>query len=165
MQNARRAGATKVNISNEKDGYINIIVSEGTPPYRFLWSNNEISQNIENLSPGQYILQVLDTNNCIINDTFKVLRTDKNCQGIPEIFTPNGDGKNDTWIIENVDIYPNIEVKIYNRWGTLVFESIGYQTPWDGTYNGKELPADAYYYVIDLKKDHDLLQGVISIIR
>ncbi len=154
-----------VSCRDESDGYINITVSDGTPPYRFLWSNSKTTKNIDNLLPNKYILQVLDTNNCLMTDTFEVLKTDKNCQGIPEIFTPNGDGQNDTWIIENVNIYPDIEVKIYNRWGTLVFESTGYNTPWDGTYNGKELPSDAYYYIIDLKKEHNLLKGIISIIR
>ena len=48
----------------------------------------------------------------------------------------------------------------------LVFKSIGYSEPWNGTYNGKELPMDAYYYIIDLNKEgHELLKGVVSIVR
>jgi gliding motility-associated-like protein len=65
-------------------------------------------------------------------------------------FTPNGDGKNDNWIIDNIDNFPDSEVEIYNRWGELLFYSKGYKTPFDGKYKGKDLPVGTYYYIIKL---------------
>ncbi|MEL7148102.1 MAG: gliding motility-associated C-terminal domain-containing protein, partial [Bacteroidota bacterium] len=69
---------------------------------------------------------------------------------IKTAFTPNGDNVNDTWIIDNITLHPGARVTIINREGNTVFESVGYNDPWDGTFEGKELPVDTYYYVIDL---------------
>jgi gliding motility-associated-like protein len=64
-------------------------------------------------------------------------------------FTPNGDGWNNTWKIDNIESYPNAKVEIYDSWGRRVFFSVGYTQEWDGTFESKELPAGTYYYIID----------------
>ena len=88
------------------------------------------------------------------------------CLEIPTIITPNNDGANDTWKIKNIDIFPDAEVLIYNRWGKLVFNSKNLSAnPWDGKYKGKELPTDSYHYILDLKDGSKPRSGVISIIR
>lgn len=88
---------------------------------------------------------------------------------IPTVITPNNDGKNDLFVIENLHtIYPNANVVIMNRWGNLVFESEGYETPWDGTKfnSGEQLPLGTYFYRIILNDGTDQeLKGPISIIR
>jgi len=84
---------------------------------------------------------------------------------IPNTFTPNGDGINDTWDIQFLNSYVNCTVNIFSRYGEKVFSSIGYGTPWDGTYRGSKLPLGPYYYVIDLKTGYKLLSGYITIIR
>lgn len=88
---------------------------------------------------------------------------------IPTVFTPNNDGKNDMFIVDNLHaLYPTCEVKIVNRWGNLVYESIGYSNPWDGTFldSGELLPTGTYFYRIDLKDDmFTEITGSISIIR
>jgi gliding motility-associated-like protein len=58
--------------------------------------------------------------------------------------------KNDTWVIDYIDQYPNHVVEIYNRWGELLYRSTAYKNDWDGTYNGENLPVGTYYYVIEL---------------
>ena len=65
-------------------------------------------------------------------------------------FSPNGDGMYDEWIIEGLSTYPNALVEVYNRWGTLVWRSEGYEQPWRGENfrNGQPLPVATYYYVI-----------------
>lgn len=71
---------------------------------------------------------------------------------IAEAITPNGDGMNDTWFIENIERYPEGKIWVYNRWGSEVFHSAGnYRNNWDGTYkdNTKKLPTGPYYYRID----------------
>ena len=59
---------------------------------------------------------------------------------VPNIFSPNGDGVNDQWVIKYLDTYPGCSVNIVNRYGQLVFKSIGYPTPWDGKVNGADAP-------------------------
>jgi gliding motility-associated-like protein len=83
----------------------------------------------------------------------------------PNSFTPNGDGINDTWIIQGLDTYPNSEVKVFSRSGSIVFYSMGNDKIWDGKYNGKPLPIGAYYYLIDLKVGQPIISGSILIIR
>lgn len=70
--------------------------------------------------------------------------------GIGEIanaFSPNGDGKNDEWLIPGMQNYPEATIAIYNRYGHKVFESTGYKTPFNGRWNGEELPLGTYYYI------------------
>lgn len=84
---------------------------------------------------------------------------------IPNAFTPNGDGKNDYWKINNAQNYPQAIVQIFTRYGQKVFESKGYSVPFDGTYNGTILPSGVYYYILNLGKSCNLLSGSLSIIR
>jgi len=84
------------------------------------------------------------------------------------LITPNGDGMNDTWVIENIWAYPEAKVTIFNRYGMIVFEGTDYHNnPWDGkTSDGKELPDGAYYYVITHDDHPDTVyKGAINLIR
>ena len=85
---------------------------------------------------------------------------------IPDTFTPNNDGINDYWDISGLQNYPGTTVNIYNRYGQLVYTSVGYSKPFDGTLNGMPLPTGTYYYTLDLKKkDCGATSGSITIIR
>lgn len=84
---------------------------------------------------------------------------------VPNAFSPNKDGINDTWQLTAIDAYPNAEVSVFNRYGKAVFTSHGYGKPWNGTYNGSPLPVGTYYYVIDLKVALPLLKGWVMILR
>ncbi len=85
--------------------------------------------------------------------------------GIPNAFSPNGDGVNDTWHIKFLDSYQQCTVSIYNRNGQNVYYANGYSIPWDGTYKGSPLPAGVYYYVINLQNITKPISGYITIIR
>lgn len=93
------------------------------------------------------------------------------CEGtdpvLPTVITPNFDGKNDLFVINFLEkLYPDCHVVIFNRWGSVVFESTGYAEPWDGTYKGEPLPMGTYFYSIELNDpDHKVLKGDISIIH
>jgi gliding motility-associated-like protein len=82
-------------------------------------------------------------------------------------FTPNGDGTNDFWDIDDIIFYPNATVKVFDRWGRLVFSSVGYADDqrWDGKYQGKDLPTGTYYYIIDLKDGSEPYKGPVTIVR
>ena len=85
---------------------------------------------------------------------------------IHNAFSPNGDLINDSWQIGNSEIYPEMEVTIYNRWGQSVWKSEkGYPAPWDGRSKGADLPVDSYHYVIDLHNGSKPLIGDITIVR
>ncbi|MBL4736343.1 MAG: gliding motility-associated C-terminal domain-containing protein, partial [Flavobacteriales bacterium] len=80
-------------------------------------------------------------------------------------FTPDDNGINDTWQIDNIDQYPNNEVKIFNRWGGLVYEAAPYQNDWDGTFDGEKLPVTAYYYVLSLGNGTPAYTGTVNLTR
>ncbi|MBC5993980.1 Ig-like domain-containing protein [Pontibacter cellulosilyticus] len=84
---------------------------------------------------------------------------------VPNAFTPNRDGVNEIWEIENIQNYPEARVEVFNRWGNLIFTSNGYGTPWDGTYKGEDLPVATYYYMIYLNKSEKPISGHVTIIR
>ena len=67
--------------------------------------------------------------------------------------TPNSDGYNDTWEIPGISRFEQADVSVFDRWGQMVYRSIGYSEPWDGTNNGKFLPTGTYYWVITLNSD------------
>lgn len=72
---------------------------------------------------------------------------------IPNAFTPNDDFSNDTWKVQPLkpsDRFVNAVIRIYNKWGALVFQANGLDEAWDGKSNGEPLPPDTYYYTIDL---------------
>ena len=83
---------------------------------------------------------------------------------VPNAFTPNGDGKNDTWVIETLQAYPGAVVTVFDRYGEKVFDNNGKNTWWDGTFKGKQQDAGAYVYVIDLKNNTPVIKGVVYII-
>jgi len=89
--------------------------------------------------------------------------------GIPTSFTPNGDFINDLWTIDGLAQYNQADVRIFDRWGQLVYRSVGYAQPWNGKNGGNDVPVGTYYYAIDLNDvqlaDLETITGYISIIR
>jgi gliding motility-associated-like protein len=83
---------------------------------------------------------------------------------IPNAISPNGDGKNDVWKLDFIDLLnPDASIQIFNRWGQTIYESIGYDFPWDGTYNGNAVPEATYYYVIKIS-DTEIYKGSILVL-
>ncbi|MBP7184732.1 MAG: gliding motility-associated C-terminal domain-containing protein, partial [Saprospiraceae bacterium] len=85
---------------------------------------------------------------------------------IPNVITPNGDGKNDNFKILNIEDYPNNKITIYNRYGDVVFTKPGYLNTWNGTWNDQALPAGTYFYYLLLDtNDTNPRTGYITIVR
>ncbi len=84
---------------------------------------------------------------------------------VPNAFTPNGDGINDTWDIKYLNSYPNSKVEIMNRYGERVYFSYGYSVAWDGRYKGADLPTGTYYYIITPGSGRKPVSGYVAIIR
>ena len=141
-----------------------VLTVSGTAPFNYQWSNGATTQEVTGLIEGNYQVTVTDANNCIGNETISIENDGDNCFNIPAGFTPNSDGTNDTWNIRGSENYPEMTVEVFNRWGTLIFSSTGYNEQWDGTYNGKELPSAVYYYIITLNEEINY-SGSITIFR
>ena len=141
----------------------------------YFWSPNPtqtLNTSLSNpsgyiLESTEFVVEVTDVNGCVGTDTVLV-------EVLPDViitsgFTPNGDGINDKWIIDNINLFPNNVVHVFNRWGQSVFEQKSYNSgnAWDGTYEGKKLPVGTYYYTIDLKDERfpEPLSGPITIYR
>ncbi|WP_210486083.1 gliding motility-associated C-terminal domain-containing protein [Rufibacter aurantiacus] len=110
-----------------------------------------------------YTVTVTTQDGCTSSDqvTITVLRPVE----VPNGFTPNGDGINDNWELPNLKSYPDCQVEVFNRWGNKVFESKGYQKPWEGRLNGQPLPAATYYYIIRLGGKQAPITGNVTIIK
>ncbi len=147
------------------DGEIILSVSGGTSPYSYNWGNGMSGPVISNLSAGSYSVTVTDGNNCEKSKSMVISNNEELCFRIPDIITPNGDGKNDTWVISGLEIYPDVVVQIFDRWGKRVFYSEGYDDNFDGTYNGRDLPMQSYHYVINLNDGSPVIIGNITIVR
>lgn len=84
---------------------------------------------------------------------------------IPNSFSPNGDHINDTWRIDDLYTYPEADISVFNRYGQLVYHSMGYNHPWAGQLNSQPLPVGTYYYMIDLKNRTPKLSGWVMILK
>ena len=143
---------------------IDITVTGGTSPYTYLWNTGETVEDITASMSGEYVVTVTDFNGCEAYDTVIIDIPLK----IPTIFTPNGDGKNDTWNILNIGTYDDVTITIFNRWGNQLFYFHGngfdYTDPenqWDGTYNGKLVPFGEYLFVINL--NGEIYKGTVLV--
>ena len=156
-----------VSCVDHSDGEISVAIEGGTHPYSILWDNGLTDENINQLSGGEYLLNVTDYNNCSI-DTIVILEIrNTSCIDIPNTITPNGDDYNDTWTITNIDLYPDYELHVFNKWGNEVYNSKEFnQEEWDGTRSGNPLPSDVYYYILKLNNaDETQHTGTVTILR
>ncbi len=154
--------------SESTDGSIYAGVTGGEEIYTFEWNDGQFtSQEITGLAAGLYKVIVTDFNGCSVTDSLTLEPVNQICVGIPNIFSPDGDGVNDYWNITRIDLYDQAEVIIMNRWGETVWKSEkGYPSPWDGrASNGKVLPLDSYHYAIDLHNGKKPIVGHVTIVR
>jgi len=146
------------------------VITGGIAPLSYLWSPSAGLDDPSSPSPlarpdhtTTYQLSVVSANSCgaVGNVTVTVLRSIV----VPNAFTPNGDGINDLWNIQDISNYPGCVVDIFSRNGQLVYHSVGYTKQWDGTLDNKALPAGVYYYSIDLNDGSKRINGPVTIIR
>lgn len=136
----------------------------------FLWTPSWLLSNPSSLRPNytanadqKFTLTAVGLGGCTASDTIsvKILKP----VIIPNAFSPNGDGINDTWVIKNLADYPGASVEVYGRTGQMIYQSYGYSQPWDGTVKGKPLPVATYYYIITLKNGFNPIVGYVAILK
>ena len=136
----------------------------GNLPYNILWNTINTTNIVTDLGAGQYYVTVTDNNTC--SKTLNILLKESSslCLKIPDAFTPNGDGINDTWQIDYIEMYKEAFVYVFNRWGQKLYQARSGDEFWDGTFNGKPVPAGTYLYVIDLRNNLDPLTGTVTVV-
>ena len=134
-----------------------------TPNLYFAGSNAVAMPTVNGVDDITYTLTVTARGGCAASDQvfIKVLKKPQ----IPNIFSPNGDGVHDRWVIPYLESYPGCTIDIYNRYGQLVYHAVNYLAPWDGKTNGKDVPVGTYYYVIDPKNGRNKIAGYVDVIR
>jgi gliding motility-associated-like protein len=154
---------------DKPDGAIGTTVTGGVAgtDYTYKWSpDGSTGSSLANILPGIYGLTVTDLNNCVMSKSVDLKPQQESCLVIPNAISPNGDLINDVWNIGYIELYPNVEIMIFNRWGETLWRSArGYPDPWDGTSNGSNLPIDSYHYIIDLHNGHKPIVGNVTIVR
>lgn len=142
----------------------------GSSNYQYSWSPATYLNSATVLQPVSkpladisYTLTVTGAGGCTKKDDVfvKLLLAPE----IPNVFSPNNDGVNDVWSIRYLNSYPGATVQVFDRYGKVVYNSVGYNTPWDGTFQGQALPAGVYYYVINPKNGRKTITGSVTIVR
>lgn len=138
-----------------------LILSPGNDFSNYNWSTGATSREITVNEPGTYQVEVTDTNGCEASAQIAI----EISLDIPKFFTPNGDGFNDRWEITYFKIHPGATIIIYDRYGKQITSYQGEEDGWDGTYLGKPVKADSYWYVITFKNNSKPLTGYVSVVR
>lgn len=160
---SERATITGIDINDFNGGFNTVTINyTGTGDYEFSingqdWQDSNVFTNV---STGVYFIYVRDTNLCgvVVKEAFVL--------DYPKFFTPNGDGNNDIWHVPYLAKRPNVKIDIFDRYGKLIYGFYGsYGNPgWDGTLNGKPLPATDYWFTITLENGRTV-RGHFSLIR
>ena len=129
---------------NENTIIVNILASSiGDYEYSIDGVNYQDNNQFTGLTSGKYTVLVNDKNGCGTAPPYDVYLL-----MYPKFFTPNGDGFNDTWKIKFSDIEEGLTVKIFDRYGKLIKNLANNSSEWNGTFNGAELPASDYWFVV-----------------
>ncbi|NLL29081.1 MAG: DUF11 domain-containing protein [Bacteroidales bacterium] len=152
------------NCNNTGEGEIEVEVNGGTSPYFYHWSNGcNISKN-SSLNAGDYFLTVTDNNGCE-----KVIGAEINSVSLDVLpsahnaFSPNNDGKNETFVFANLEKFPENELLVYNNWGNEVYSKTNYDNSWDGS----NLSEGTYFWILKIKVcgEEERIKGYVTLLR
>lgn len=158
---------TSIDSVGIRDREIVMEPGKGTGTF-YYWVDVESSKAtnnlVYNLTFAKHVVYVRDENGCETSMPFEVIAPPI---VVPEFFTPNGDGINDTWVVETLrEVYPESKVQIFDRYGKMMTEYNGGESDgWDGNYQGKAMPSTDYWYVIDIEEIDRQYTGHFTLIR
>ena len=148
-------------------GRAEVFVTSSITPYTYLWSTGDTTSAIQNLSERSFSVVITDGLGADTTVNIEILL--RVCEMIPEIiFTPNNDGINDTWFIQNSEFFPQAKIIVFNRLGQKVFQQNGIYEAWDGKdLFGVTVPDASYYYVVyhNHADEGSIIKGCISILK
>ena len=137
----------------------------------FIIKNNELYWNSRDRAEGKTNFNILvilsDRDGNSIEKKFQINRIRKSIEQIriPNTFTPNGDGMNDTWGLEEMRFFQGATIHIFERGGERLFHTDNPDIRWDGTYKGKHLPTGTYYWKIEIKETGEIRKGILNLIK
>lgn len=129
-----------------------------------LWSTGDTVKIITVNTKGYYKITVFSANGCKDTASFYLNILENPEFKITDVITPNGDNINDYLKIFNLDYFKPVSIRIFNRYGDLLFASDNYNNNWDATYKGNNLPENAYFYLIKTKQGN-IFKGTINVVR
>ena len=144
----------------ENSGSAEIVISSGTPPFTIEWNNGDTLSSIQNQYAGIFDVLVTDANTCEASSSIVLSDPFEPCYVGPEIniyipnsFSPDNNEHNQTWFVVAEGIsFENFTLLIFNRWGTLIWESHDIRVGWDGTYKNKNVPDGTYTYKLEYQE-------------
>jgi gliding motility-associated-like protein len=161
------AGPDKVIIKGQS---VTLNGAAGGTDVNYIWTPNTNITGSESLTPvvnptanQMYALNVFSNKGCGFAIDSLLVKVYQQLY-IPNALTPNSDGINDTWFIETLQAYPGAEVKVFNRYGQMVFDNHGKDIWWDGKFKGVQLTSGAYVYIINLKNNTPVIKGVVYVL-
>ena len=161
---------TSTNGNKISKGYSTQLIAKDGVTYQ--WSPNYRINDTRVANPivqpdetTTYTVSVTNANGCIATESITIEVIQDYKINFQTLLTPNGDGKNDVWVIRNIESYPANEVKVYDQAGTEVYRKKRYDNSWDGTFNGSYLPKGTYPYVIYFGTDQNVIKGFLTILR
>jgi len=152
----------------EKGETVTVVVSNFTSYDSVIWFDGDRSESVIIAEEGSYYVNAYK-NGCSSRQDFHTAwgnapEPPPSGKEIMNLFTPNGDGYNDLWQINDPKIISPAKVNIYNRSGKQIYSSSNYQNNWDGQFEGNPLPQATYYYIIE-DASGQLFKGAVTIIR
>jgi gliding motility-associated-like protein len=138
-----------------------ITIDAGANYTSYEWSTGETTPAIEVDKGGVYSIIVTNEYGCLAEDEIEIFFE----VFIPNFFTPDGEGTNDTWIIPYLWNTPDALIQVFDRFGNLVISYRAGEKDWDGTSNGEPVKDDTYWYVIEIDKKTKPLKGSVTIKR
>jgi len=160
---------------DDNSGEARVFIENGTSPYRFVWNTgeefiDEDNSSIEGLYPGTYSVTVTDTMGCTTSDSITISTNPKICITVYKVFSPNEDGIHDYWEIENIHLYPEALIEVYDRMGNMVYRRRNYINSESVAFNGyddngRRLSSGTYYYVLNLELEEEVFKGSLTIVR
>jgi gliding motility-associated-like protein len=152
-------------------GYEVPLLAQGGVSYSWLPNDGTLNNiNVPNptarpFETTTYTVTVTNARGCTSTKEVTIYVEDDFKVSASNVLTPDGNGKNDTWVIENIDAYGEANVTVYDRWGNLIYEATNYQNDWGGTRNNDILPDGTYYYTIRFNSSDEVYRGALTIIR
>lgn len=141
----------------------------------FVWSTGDSTPSVVLNIADRTIIKVVGNDGNCSSDTLSFVIDTRRCQDpvilAPKFFSPNNDGYNDYWVLDDITNFPENQVTIINKWGDIVLNKTNYDNRWDGTYNGQQVAEDTYMYVIRVKDPNSgsdewkEIKGTVTIVR
>lgn len=166
---------------NKQDGFISLILNSSpssAPNIQYVWTPSSVCptqdcSSADSLAPGNYtvVVKALSSTNITLDSVvfnYNVLASSEPCQiTVYNGFTPDGDGINDKWVIENIENFPTNTVSIYNRWGNKLWSTSNYDNTtnyWNGQGpNGVTLSSGTYFFIIEIDGGSGVKKGWVEL--